>query len=53
MKGKYPRNNNQIQQTLNECIVLAKEYGLSKLSMKQITTEVKAARENKKISSKK
>jgi hypothetical protein len=36
------------RQTLNKCIELAEKYGLSKLTMDDITTEVKAVRKNAK-----
>jgi hypothetical protein len=34
--------------TLNSCIALAEKYGLSKMSMDEITKEVKAVRKNAK-----
>lgn len=36
------------RQTLNKCIELAEKYGLSKLTMDEITKEVKAVRKNAK-----
>ncbi|MBI3235059.1 MAG: hypothetical protein HYZ42_13670 [Bacteroidetes bacterium] len=36
------------RQTLNKCIELAEKYGLSKLTMDDITKEVKAVRKNAK-----
>jgi len=36
------------KQTLNKCIELAEKYGLSKLTMDEITREVKAVRKNAK-----
>lgn len=36
------------RQTLGKCIELAEKYGLSKMSMSEITREVKAARKNAK-----
>jgi predicted CopG family antitoxin len=37
------------KQTLDKCVELAERYGLSKMTMKDITKEVKAARKNAKI----
>ncbi|MEO6720692.1 MAG: hypothetical protein ABIN67_10000 [Ferruginibacter sp.] len=37
-----------IRQNLNKCVELADKYGLSKLTMDQITEEVKAVRQNAK-----
>ncbi len=36
------------RQTLNKCIELAEKYGLSKMTMDEITKEVKAVRRNAK-----
>ncbi len=36
------------RQTLNKCVEFAEKYGLSKMSMKDITKEVKAVRKNAK-----
>ena len=36
------------RQTLNKCIELAEKYGLSRLTMDEITKEVKAVRKNAK-----
>lgn len=36
------------RQTLNKCVELAEKYGLSKLTMEDITKEVKAVRKNAK-----
>lgn len=36
------------KQTLNECVQLADKYGLSKMTMDEITNEVKAVRKNAK-----
>ncbi|OFX45615.1 MAG: hypothetical protein A2046_16855 [Bacteroidetes bacterium GWA2_30_7] len=36
------------RQTLNKCIELSEKYGLSKITMKEITNEVKAVRKNAK-----
>ncbi len=36
------------RQTLNKCVELAEKYGLSKMSMAEITKEVKAVRKNAK-----
>ena len=36
------------RQTLNKCIELAEKYGLSKMTMEEITKEVKAQRRNAK-----
>ena len=36
------------RQTLNKCVELAEKYGLSKLTMDEITKEVKAVRKNAK-----
>ena len=36
------------RQNLNKCIELASKYGLSKLTMEEITNEVKAVRQNAK-----
>ena len=36
------------RQTLNECVDLAEELGLSKMTMEDITKEVKAVRKNAK-----
>lgn len=37
-----------MKQTLNKCIELAEKYGISRMSMAEITKEVKFARENTK-----
>jgi hypothetical protein len=36
------------RQNLNKCIELADKYGLSKMTMEEITNEVKAVRQNAK-----
>jgi hypothetical protein len=36
------------RQTLNKCVELAEKYGLSKMTMDDITKEVKAVRKNAK-----
>ncbi len=36
------------KQTLDDCVELAEKYGLSKMTMDEITEEVKAVRENAK-----
>ena len=36
------------RQNLNKCLELADKYGLSKMSMEEITNEVKAVRKNAK-----
>ena len=36
------------KQTLNECLKLSERYGLSKMTMSDISKEVKAARKNAK-----
>lgn len=36
------------RQTLNKCVELAEKYGLSKMTMDEITKEVKAVRRNAK-----
>ena len=36
------------RQNLNKCIVLAEKYGISKMTMYDITSEVKAVRRNAK-----
>lgn len=36
------------RQNLNKCIVLAEKYGISKMTMDDITSEVKAVRRNAK-----
>lgn len=36
------------KQTLNKCIELSEKYGLSKMTMGEITNEVKAVRKNAK-----
>lgn len=36
------------RQTLNKCVELAGKYGLSKMTMEEITKEVKAVRKNAK-----
>ncbi len=36
------------RQTLNKCVELAEKHGLSKMTMKDITKEVKAVRRNAK-----
>jgi hypothetical protein len=36
------------RQNLNKCIELASKYGLSKMTMEEITNEVKAVRQNAK-----
>jgi predicted CopG family antitoxin len=36
------------RQNLNKCLELADKYGLSKMSMEEITNEVKAVRQNAK-----
>lgn len=36
------------RQTLNKCVELAEKYGLSRMTMDQITKEVKAVRKNAK-----
>jgi predicted CopG family antitoxin len=36
------------KQTLDECVELAEKYGLSKMTMGEITEEVKAVRKNAK-----
>lgn len=40
-------SNELAKQTLNDCIELAEKYGLSKMSMEEITAEVKAVRNAK------
>jgi hypothetical protein len=40
--------NELMQQNLNRCIELANKYGLSKMTMNQISNEVKAVRKNAK-----
>jgi len=37
-----------MRQNLNKCIELAEKYGLSKMTMYEITKEVKAVRKNAK-----
>lgn len=37
-----------MHQNLNRCITLAEKYGLSSMSMEEITNEVKAVRQNAK-----
>ncbi len=37
-----------MRQNLNRCVELANNYGLSKLTMEEITNEVKAVRKNAK-----
>ena len=37
-----------IRQNLNNCLELANKYGLSKMTMDEITNEVKAVRQNAK-----
>jgi predicted CopG family antitoxin len=37
-----------MRQNLNKCVELADKYGLSKMTMEEITNEVKAVRENAK-----
>ncbi|MDR0612984.1 MAG: hypothetical protein LBG45_05820 [Dysgonamonadaceae bacterium] len=37
-----------MHQNLNRCIALAEKYGLSSMSMEEITNEVKAVRQNAK-----
>ena len=39
-----------IRQNLNHCVALAEKYGLSSMSMEDITNEVKAVRRNAKNS---
>ena len=36
------------RQNLNKCVELAEKYGLSKMTMSEITNEVKAVRQNAK-----
>lgn len=36
------------RQNLNKCVELAEKYGLSKMTMEEITNEVKAVRKNAK-----
>ena len=36
------------RQTLNKCVMLSEKYGLSKMTMDDITKEVKAVRKNAK-----
>ena len=36
------------RQNLNKCLELSEKYGISKMSMKEITNEVKAVRKNTK-----
>ena len=36
------------KQTLDDCVQLAEKYGLSKMTMEEITEEVKAVRKNAK-----
>lgn len=36
------------KQTLNKCVELSEKYGLSKMTMSEITKEVKAVRKNAK-----
>ena len=36
------------RQNLNKCLELAEKYGLSKMSMDEITNEIKAVRQNAK-----
>ena len=36
------------RQNLNKCVELAEKYGLSKMTMEEITDEVKAVRQNAK-----
>ena len=40
-------SNELAKQTLDECVELAEQYGLSKMTMDEITTEVKAVRNAK------
>ena len=40
-------SNELAKQTLNECVELAEKYGLSKMTMEEITEEVKAVRHAK------
>ena len=40
-------SNELSKQTLNECIELSEKYGLSKMTMDEITEEVKAVRNAK------
>jgi len=37
-----------IRQNLNRCVALAEKYGLSSMTMEEITNEVKAVRQNAK-----
>ncbi len=46
-------NKEGMSQTLSECVNLSEKYGLSKMTMEEITNEVRAARKNKKVNSKK
>ena len=41
-------SNELSRQTLNRCVELGEKYGLSKLSMEEITKEVHAVRKNAK-----
>ena len=40
-------NNELAKQTLNECVEFAEKYGLSKMTMDEISEEVKAVRSAK------
>ena len=40
-------SNELAKQTLNECVALAEKYGLSKMTMDEISAEVKAVRDAK------
>jgi hypothetical protein len=40
-------SNELAKQTLNECVELAEQYGLSKMTMDEISEEVKAVRDAK------
>ena len=40
-------SNELAKQTLNECVDLAEQYGLSKMTMDEISQEVKAVRDAK------
>ena len=46
--NKELESNSLTRQNLDKCIELAEKYGLSKMTMEEISNEVKAVRENAK-----
>jgi hypothetical protein len=53
MKTKKNLNKEEIHQKLHECVNVSEKHGLSKMTMEEITNEVRAVRKTKRINSKK